>query len=71
MPARNVGNVSAYLRGTQEMVFGADDRAFTLFKGSIRTRGPYATAAKGATDYNLKIIEFARPNTAFEYAQEG
>jgi phasin len=32
----------------------------------------YATAAKGATDYNLKIIEFARANTnsAFEYAQE-
>jgi phasin len=30
----------------------------------------YATAAKGATDYNLKIIEFARTNTntAFEYA---
>jgi phasin len=31
----------------------------------------YATAAKGVTDYNLKIIEFARTNTntAFEYAQ--
>ncbi len=30
----------------------------------------YATTAKGATDYNLKIIEFARTNTntAFEYA---
>src|SRR5580704_17542270 len=32
----------------------------------------YATAAKGATDYNLKIVEIARTNinTAFEYAQE-
>jgi phasin len=32
----------------------------------------YATAAQGATDYNLKIIQFARTNTntAFEYGQE-
>jgi len=32
----------------------------------------YATAAKGATDYNLKLIELARTNTntTFEYAQE-
>jgi phasin len=32
----------------------------------------YATAAKGATDYNLKIIQFARfnTNTAFEDARE-
>jgi len=32
----------------------------------------YATAAKGATDYNLKIIDFARTNanSAFDYAQE-
>jgi phasin len=30
----------------------------------------YATVAKGATDYNLKLIEFARTNTraAFDYA---
>jgi phasin len=35
-------------------------------------RDTYATAAKGATDYNLKIIEFARANTdtTFDYAQE-
>src|SRR5260370_16802716 len=35
-------------------------------------RETYATAAKGATDYNLKIIEFARANTntAFDYAQD-
>jgi len=32
----------------------------------------YATAAKGATDYNLKIMEIARTNTnaTFEYAKE-
>src|SRR5947209_7506500 len=32
----------------------------------------YATAAKGAADYNLKIIEAARANTnaAFDYARE-
>jgi phasin len=35
-------------------------------------RDTYATAAKGATDYNLKIIEFALANTdsTFDYAQE-
>jgi phasin len=32
----------------------------------------YATAAKGATEYNLKIIEITRTNTntAFEHAQQ-
>jgi phasin len=32
----------------------------------------YATVAKGATDYNLKLIEIARTNTlaAFDYAHE-
>jgi phasin len=32
----------------------------------------YATVAKGATDYNLKLIEIARTNTraAFDYADE-
>ncbi len=32
----------------------------------------YATAAQGATDYNLKLIEIARANTcaAFDYADE-
>ena len=32
----------------------------------------YTTAAKGATDYNLKVIEIARTNTnaAFDYAYE-
>ena len=32
----------------------------------------YATVAKGATDYNLKVIDIARTNTraAFDYAHE-
>jgi phasin len=42
----------------------ATDEGADLFKNS------YATAAKGATDYNLKFIEIARANTntAFDYA---
>jgi phasin len=42
----------------------ATDDGADLFKNS------YATAAKGATDYNLKFIEMARTNTntAFDYA---
>jgi hypothetical protein len=30
----------------------------------------YATVTKGATDYNLKLIEIARTNAAFDYAHE-
>jgi len=35
-------------------------------------RETYATVAKGATDYNLKIIEFAHANTntAFDFAKD-
>jgi phasin len=42
----------------------ATDQGTDLFKNS------YATATKGATDYNLKFIEIARANTntAFDYA---
>ena len=42
----------------------ATDQGTDLLKNS------YATAAKGATDYNLKFIEIARANTntAFDYA---
>ena len=42
----------------------ATDQGADIFKNS------YATAAKGATDYNLKFIEIARANTntAFDYA---
>jgi phasin family protein len=42
----------------------ASDQGADIFKTS------YATATKGATDYNLKFIEIARANTntAFDYA---
>ncbi len=42
----------------------ANDHGADIFKNS------YATATKGATDYNLKFIEIARvnTNTAFDYA---
>jgi phasin len=42
----------------------ATDQGADIFKTS------YATATKGATDYNLKFIEIARANTntAFDYA---
>jgi phasin len=42
----------------------ATDEGTDLFKNS------YATAAKGAADYNLKLMEIARANTntAFDYA---
>ena len=35
-------------------------------------KNSYATAAKGASDYNLKFIKVARANTntAFDYARE-
>ena len=44
----------------------AGDEAADLLKTT------YATAAKGATGYNLKLIEIARANTgaAFDYAHE-
>jgi phasin len=39
-------------------------------EGTDLLKNGYATAAKGATDYNLKFIEIARANTntAFDYA---
>ena len=44
----------------------ASEEAADLLKNT------YATVAKGATDYNLKLIEIARTNTrvAFNYADE-
>jgi phasin len=44
----------------------ASDEAADLLENT------YSTVAKGATDYNLKLIEIARTNTraAFEYANE-
>ena len=41
-------------------------------KATDRLKDAYTTAAKGATDYNLKVIEIARTNTntAFDNARE-
>ncbi|MGA9005131.1 MAG: phasin family protein, partial [Pseudolabrys sp.] len=41
-------------------------------KATNQLKDTYATAAKGATDYNLKVIEIARTNTkaAFDNACE-
>ena len=56
----------AQAQDTYEKAKVAAEQATDLLKHT------YATAAKGATDYNLKIIEIARTNTnsTFEYAQE-
>src|SRR6266446_6571792 len=53
-------------KNTYEKAKVASEQATDLLKET------YATAAKGATDYNLKIIEFARANTNtdFDYAQD-
>ena len=47
-----------------EKIQAAAEEASELLKGT------YTTAAKGATDYNLKVIEIARTNAnaAFDYA---
>ena len=51
---------------TYEKAKVATEQAADLLKNT------YATAAKGAADFNLKVLEIARTNTstAFEYAQE-
>jgi phasin len=56
----------AQAKDTYEKTKVAAEQATDILKET------YATAAKGATDYNLKIMEIARTNTntAFEYAQE-
>ena len=56
----------AQARGTYAKAKAAGEEAVDLFKTT------YATAAKGATGYNLKLIEIARANTgaAFDYAHE-
>jgi phasin len=47
-------------------------RAATEEQATNILKDTYATVAKGATDYNLKIIEIARTNTntAIEHAQK-
>jgi phasin len=53
-------------KDTYEKAKVATEQATDILKNT------YATFAKGATDYNLKIIEIARTNTntAFEHAQK-
>jgi len=55
----------AQVKDTYEKAKVATGQATDILKDT------YATAAKGATEYNLKIIEIARTNTnaAFEHAQ--
>jgi phasin len=56
----------AQAKDTYEKAKVATEQATDILKNT------YATFAKGATDYNLKIIEIARTNTntAFEHAQK-
>jgi phasin len=56
----------AQARDTYAKAKAAGEEAADLFKTT------YATAVKGATGYNLKLIEIARANTgaAFDYAHE-
>jgi phasin len=56
----------AHAKDTYEKAQAAAGQATDLLKST------YATAARCATDYNLKVLEIARTNTssAFDYAQE-
>jgi phasin len=56
----------AHARDTYAKAKVASEEAADLLENT------YATVAKGATDYNLKLIEIARTNTraAFDYAHE-
>jgi phasin len=56
----------AHVRETNAKAKVACERAGDLLENT------YATVAKGAQDYNLKLIEITRTNTraAFDYAQE-
>ena len=56
----------AHAKDTYEKAKAAAEEATDLLKDT------YTIAAKGATDYNLKVIEIARTNTntAFDYAHE-
>jgi phasin len=56
----------AQARNTYENAKAATEEATDLLKDT------YKIAVKGATDYNLKVIEIARTNTnrAFDYAYE-
>ncbi len=56
----------AQAKDTYEKAKAVAEEATDLLKDT------YTTAAKGVTDYNLKVIEIARTNinTAFDYAHE-
>ena len=56
----------AHARDTYAKAKVASEEAADLLENT------YTTVAKGATDYNLKLIEIARTNTraAFDYARE-
>jgi phasin len=56
----------AHAKDTYEKAKAAAEQATDLLKNS------YATAAKGATDYNLRVLEIARTNTgtALDYAHD-
>jgi len=56
----------AQAKDTYEKVKAAAEEATDVLEDT------YTTAAKGAADYNLKVIEAARANTnaAFDYARE-
>lgn len=56
----------AHAKDTYEKAQAAAGQATDLLKNT------YTTAAKCATDYNLKVLEIARSNTstAFDYAQK-
>jgi phasin len=56
----------AHAKDTYAKAKVASDEAADLLQNT------YATVAKGATDYNLKLMEIARTNTraAFDYAHE-
>ena len=57
-------------KGIAQVKVGFDKAKAATDEGTDLFKNSYATAAKGATDYNLKFIEMARANTntAFDYA---
>jgi phasin len=79
MPKFDMSNMEmpeAFREMTEKSVTHAKD---TYAKAKVASeeaadllQNTYATVAKGATDYNLKLIEIARANTraAFDYAHE-
>ncbi len=57
-------------KGIAQAKVNVDKAKAATNEGADLFKNSYATAAKGATDYNLKFIEIARANTntAFDYA---